>query len=48
MVDVEDSLFGAIILNIAHKDLYTSFDAWLNFEIEDFRAPNVILTDIDQ
>lgn len=41
MVDEEDSLFGSIILDISHKDLYTSFDEWLNFDIEDFRAPNV-------
>lgn len=43
IVDVEDSLFGAIILDISKKDLYSSVDAWLNFDIEDFRAPNVLM-----
>eukprot|EP00331_Platyophrya_macrostoma_P026999 CAMPEP_0176452540 /NCGR_PEP_ID=MMETSP0127-20121128/28602_1 /TAXON_ID=938130 /ORGANISM="Platyophrya macrostoma, Strain WH" /LENGTH=1000 /DNA_ID=CAMNT_0017841025 /DNA_START=38 /DNA_END=3040 /DNA_ORIENTATION=- len=40
MMDEEDSLFGAIILDITHKDLYSSLDEWLCFDIEDFRAPN--------
>ena len=43
VIDAEDSLFGSIILDVGHKDIYSSFDAWLNLEIEGFRAPNVNL-----
>ena len=44
VVQEEESLFGPIILDIAHKELYSSLEHYCNFTIEGFRAPNGEIT----